>query len=419
MRGETVAATARLVGGPVPPLARVRGDLDPGLCAAIDRALSPSPQARGTLAALRPRSITRSTPPVRRRRARIPARPSPTAAASCSRPTAGTRSGSRRPALPLRRRRVAPAALRLRAARAAPARSAPARARLRCARAVWRARSRRERCAARRCRCSPGSTTAGDRRQRGGARHGPRGDLHERRPGCCSASARSRGSARSATRARRSCWRPALAPVAAAARAARPWLWSAPALAPVLGADRPRRGGARARRPARRRRALARRARRALLLVAGARRGVQRPAPACSGSRPACGRCATWQGSLGGALHHALMPMCSDARLWASAGLWGLAAAGAARGSCAGRSTPERAIAAVVWAAALTVGGDRDRRAPRRAATAAPAGLLGARRGARRGRRRSRRAAPHRRGGRPVAWTRSRGPCEQTTPRQR
>ena len=53
LRGETVAATARRVGAPM-PLARatLRPDLPPALCAAIDRALARGPAARGTLAQL-------------------------------------------------------------------------------------------------------------------------------------------------------------------------------------------------------------------------------------------------------------------------------------------------------------------------------------------------------------------------------
>ena len=52
VRGATPAATARLVGGVVPPLARHRRDLPPGLCDALDVALAPAPEHRGTLAEL-------------------------------------------------------------------------------------------------------------------------------------------------------------------------------------------------------------------------------------------------------------------------------------------------------------------------------------------------------------------------------
>ena len=53
LRAQTVAATALRLGGAIPPLARVRPDLPAALCAAIDRALAPSPGSRGTLAQLR------------------------------------------------------------------------------------------------------------------------------------------------------------------------------------------------------------------------------------------------------------------------------------------------------------------------------------------------------------------------------
>ena len=53
LRGETVAATALRLGGAIEPLGRVRRDLPPALCAAIDRALAPAAANRGTLAQLR------------------------------------------------------------------------------------------------------------------------------------------------------------------------------------------------------------------------------------------------------------------------------------------------------------------------------------------------------------------------------
>ena len=49
LRGATPAATARNVGSRVPALARTRRDLPEDLCLAIDRALDPSPEVRGTL----------------------------------------------------------------------------------------------------------------------------------------------------------------------------------------------------------------------------------------------------------------------------------------------------------------------------------------------------------------------------------
>jgi hypothetical protein len=53
LRGETVAATALRLGSAIRPLGRVRGDLPAVLCAAIDRALTPAAAQRGTLGQLR------------------------------------------------------------------------------------------------------------------------------------------------------------------------------------------------------------------------------------------------------------------------------------------------------------------------------------------------------------------------------
>ena len=49
MRGGSPAATARKLGTVLPPLSRKRKDLPAELCAALDRALSPRPEDRGTL----------------------------------------------------------------------------------------------------------------------------------------------------------------------------------------------------------------------------------------------------------------------------------------------------------------------------------------------------------------------------------
>ncbi|MEA2291337.1 MAG: eukaryotic-like serine/threonine-protein kinase [Solirubrobacteraceae bacterium] len=49
VRAGSPAATARRVGTVLPPLQRSRRDLPEGLCAAIDRALAPDPEARGEL----------------------------------------------------------------------------------------------------------------------------------------------------------------------------------------------------------------------------------------------------------------------------------------------------------------------------------------------------------------------------------
>src|SRR4051812_23227243 len=49
VRAGSPAATARRLGTVLPPLARKRKDLPPELCEALDRALSPRPEDRGTL----------------------------------------------------------------------------------------------------------------------------------------------------------------------------------------------------------------------------------------------------------------------------------------------------------------------------------------------------------------------------------
>jgi hypothetical protein len=53
VRGEGPGATARRIGMRIPPLRRLRRDLPAPLCAAIDRALTPEPERRGTVGALR------------------------------------------------------------------------------------------------------------------------------------------------------------------------------------------------------------------------------------------------------------------------------------------------------------------------------------------------------------------------------
>jgi hypothetical protein len=53
LRGPTPAATARRLGGTVPALEHARGDLPRGLTRAVDRALSPEPEQRGSLDDLR------------------------------------------------------------------------------------------------------------------------------------------------------------------------------------------------------------------------------------------------------------------------------------------------------------------------------------------------------------------------------
>jgi serine/threonine protein kinase len=53
VRGATPAETVRRIGRPLPPLARARRDVPRALTRALDRALAPSPHARGTLEELR------------------------------------------------------------------------------------------------------------------------------------------------------------------------------------------------------------------------------------------------------------------------------------------------------------------------------------------------------------------------------
>lgn len=53
VRGANPADTARRIGRRLPPLQRYRRDLPRGLCGALDAALAPTPQQRGTLRALR------------------------------------------------------------------------------------------------------------------------------------------------------------------------------------------------------------------------------------------------------------------------------------------------------------------------------------------------------------------------------
>jgi tRNA A-37 threonylcarbamoyl transferase component Bud32 len=73
LRGETVAATALRLGAAIEPLGRVRRDLPPALCAAIDRALAPAAASRGTLAQLRA-ALDAALEPGSSRRRRLPGR---------------------------------------------------------------------------------------------------------------------------------------------------------------------------------------------------------------------------------------------------------------------------------------------------------------------------------------------------------
>jgi hypothetical protein len=77
VRGATPAATARRIGRPLPPLARHRRDLPRALMGALDTALAPSPQRRGTLEELRmtlEETLQGGLGRTRRRRAERPGR---------------------------------------------------------------------------------------------------------------------------------------------------------------------------------------------------------------------------------------------------------------------------------------------------------------------------------------------------------
>jgi hypothetical protein len=63
VRGPGAAATARRVGRRLPPLRRLRGDLPPELCAAIDRAVAVRPELRGGIGDLRA-ALARALPDV-------------------------------------------------------------------------------------------------------------------------------------------------------------------------------------------------------------------------------------------------------------------------------------------------------------------------------------------------------------------
>jgi tRNA A-37 threonylcarbamoyl transferase component Bud32 len=75
LRGATAAATARRLGLAIAPLARLRPDLSPPLCAAIDRALSPEPASRGSVGELRSALLLALHSKSRHRRSRPHPRP--------------------------------------------------------------------------------------------------------------------------------------------------------------------------------------------------------------------------------------------------------------------------------------------------------------------------------------------------------
>ena len=89
VRGATPAATARRIGQPLPALARARRDLPPTLTVALDRALAPAPEQRGTLEQLHDafeHTLTRGLRQPRRLFARPPAERPPAERLPAERP---------------------------------------------------------------------------------------------------------------------------------------------------------------------------------------------------------------------------------------------------------------------------------------------------------------------------------------------
>lgn len=297
LRGRTVAATAKRVGGVVPPLSGVRPDLPAALCAAIDRALAPAPSARGTIAQLR----DALAPPAVRPRRRW----------------AGRRSPAPRLAL------------------------------------TPRARSLLGACGTGALAGTAMTTVFGSHTVALGVLAGALAAatvVIAGAAGWLSLSLAAAGALSASGRPGSALLLAAALLPAAVLLAGRPWLWSAPALGPLLGlaglaAVAPllagRLGG----------RAPARAALAALAywwlaivevlsgrrLLYGAPRAVASPS--------------SWQGSLSGAYHHALAPLWSDGRL-ATAALWALAAV-ALPWIVRGASLELRALGAIAWTVAL------------------------------------------------------------------
>jgi len=314
LRGETVAATALRLGGEIEPLDGLRHDLPAKLCAAIDRALAPSPADRGTLGQLRAAldgALHQPAPRPSRLRGIARAR------------RAG--DGQRAAAIAL-----TPRARRLLNAVAAGTLGAVALAAV----------------------LAPGTDA-----------------LTAVAVGACVAVLVSLSPAvgwlfagLAAVGWLGASGHPGSALVLAAALApvpmllpSRPWLWSAPAIGPVLGAL-----GVGACTPVfAARLAPSAPARAALgvlsywwLAIAETLTGRRLlfGAPAAAGPRTA------WQGSLGSAFNHALVPLWSDGRLL-SAALWGAAAVLLPWLVGAGSRTGMRAAGAIVWATLLVGGG--------------------------------------------------------------
>jgi hypothetical protein len=311
MRGRTPALTAVLQRDPVKPLERTRPDLPRGLCQSLDRALSVDPSRRGTLADLRT-ALGRAlaTPLATRRRAPAPAH----------RPQARS-LGPRRPR-PLAGLGAAALVLLALATPLGPA--APVSA-------LWAA-------------AAAGAAVA----------LLPRGGwLLCGLAGVVWLAARGQpGTALIVALA--------AAPVPLVLRGA-PWLWSAPALAPLLGVV-----GLAAAFPAVAGRCAAAWQRAALgalgvwwLALAEPLYDKRLLLGAAAGTRPR----ATWEGSAPEAIGHALAPALSGSCLPLAAA-WALAAV-ALPWAVRGRSPMARALGAIAWAMGLV----------------AISGLLGARAG--------------------------------------
>jgi tRNA A-37 threonylcarbamoyl transferase component Bud32 len=300
MRGSTPALTAVLQRDPVKPLERTRPDLPRGLCQSLDRALSVDPTRRGSLADLRlalGRALSAPLP-ARRRRRPPPARQAP-----------AIRLGPRRPR-PLAG--LAAAALVLAALATPLGPAAPVSA-------LWAA-------------AAAGAAVA--LLPRGGwlafALAGVVWLAVSGQPGTALLVAL------------------AAAPVPLLLRGA-PWLWSAPALAPVLGAL-----GLAVSFPAVAGRCGAAWQRAALgalgiwwLALAEPLYDTRLLFGAAAGTRPR----ATWQGSAPDAISHALAPLISG-RCLALAAVWALAAV-ALPWVVRGRSPMARALGAIGWAMGL------------------------------------------------------------------
>jgi hypothetical protein len=310
LRGETVAATALRLGGVIEPLGRLRRDLPPALCAAIDRALAPAAGSRGTLAQLRAALNAALGESSRRPR----------------------RHGGRSE-LARVERQFTPVTLTARARSLLGAAAAGALAGLALTTVLGRADVEIGVLAGAGAAVLVLLSAGVGWLLVGLAAIGWLGASGQ--PGSalvlCAA----------------------LLPVPILL-ASRPWLWSVPALAPLLGAlgvaacapvFAGRLGG----------RAPARAALGALsywwLAIAETLTGQR----LLFGVAPAVMPRATWQGSLGAAFDHALVPLWSDGRLLTAA-LWALAAVllpWSVRGSRGGL----RAIAAVAWAGSLVLAG--------------------------------------------------------------